>query len=460
MKARTAQCRSSTSFSLTTCFEEFHMFASMRLNNRARLTVCLAGSLFLPILGHAEVRAGDLDTSFSSDGIATAGFREDSQASAVAIQSDGMILVAGDTFVRGVPAFALVRFRANGALDPRFGAAGRVTTDFAGSFAGASAMALQADGKIVLAGAGQNSFAMVRYLPGGKLDRSFGTAGKVVTASGLEAGARGLALQSDGKIVVVGDNITDFSDSNADFVLMRHLTDGTLDPSFGDGAGMVTTDFSSHDNAFDVALDSNGKILVAGTVRVGLVGMFAVARYHADGDLDDTFDNDGIVTIDFGTDDGGSANAIRIQSDGKIVAAGRAALPPAGSASDFVVVRFLSDGSLDQSFNGTGIVTTDFGNSFAEANDLGLQADGKIVAGGGGFEFDAARYLPDGSLDAAFGGDGKVALTFTPDRLATVNALAIQPLDGRLVLAGWAPGRFGDDFADFTVVRLHTAAIP
>ena len=433
------------------------MFASMRLNNRARLTVCLAGSLFLPILGHAEVRAGDLDTSFSSDGVATVGFREDSHAFAVAIQPDGRILVAGDTFVRGVPAFALVRFRANGALDPGFGTAGRVTTDFAGSFALASAMALQADGKIVLAGAGQNSFALVRYLPRGKLDRSFGTAGKVVTTSGLEARARGLALQSDGKIVVVGDNITDFSDSNADFVLMRHLSDGTLDPSFGDGDGMVTTDFSSHDNAFDVALDSNGKILVAGTVRVGTVGMFAVARYQADGDLDTTFGNDGIVTIDFGNDDGGSANAIRIQSDGRIVAAGRAALPPAGSGNVFALVRLLSDGSLDQSFNGTGTVATDFGNF---ANDLGLQADGKIVAGGGGVEFDAARYLPDGSLDTAFGGDGKVALAFTPDRPATVNALAIQPLDGRLVLAGWAPGRFGDDFADFTVVRLHTTPIP
>jgi uncharacterized delta-60 repeat protein/uncharacterized repeat protein (TIGR01451 family) len=171
---------------------------------------------------------------------------------------------------------------ASGDLDPTFGTGGKVTTDFAGSNAGANGVALQADGKIVAAGfadSGSGSdFALARYNPDGSLDASFGTGGKVTTdfAGGSDS-AFGVALQADGKIVAAG-----FADSGSrgDFALARYNPDGSLDASFGTG-GKVTTDFAgSGDEAFGVALQADGKIVAAGFAGSGSRGDFALARYQ------------------------------------------------------------------------------------------------------------------------------------------------------------------------------------
>jgi uncharacterized delta-60 repeat protein len=416
----------------------------------------LSGFLLLAATGANATEAGDLDTSFGGDGVVTTSFGDDSTAFAVALQRDGKIVVVGETDANGLPSFALARYRRNGTLDTSFGATGQVTTDFGGSFAVIYGLTVQPDGKIVVAGTAYDSVALARYLPNGTLDMGFGTAGVTLTSIAYEAQARDLALQPDGKIVVVGDaNINPAPPENRDFVLARYHADGTLDTSFG-GTGVITSDFSDSDGAAAVALQRDGKIVVAGSLGVPFqqseVTQFAVARYLPDGTLDMKFGKSGHVTTDFGDDDGSGASAVVIQPNGKIIAAGYATIPPAVIGYDFALVRYHRNGSLDRSFGDAGLMSTDFGNDFEGVNDIALQPDGKIVAAGGGFEFSLARYSRKGTLDAAFGNDGKVTVSFEPGRLAIATSLAIQPFDGRLVLAGWSPGDFDNDF---TIARFH-----
>ena len=211
-----------------------------------------------------------------------------------------------------------------GDLDPTFGDAGLVTTDFLGPNSDlVRAVAVQADGKIVAVGFSNPGglaadFALARYNPDGSLDSSFGTGGLVTTDFGLTRDeAFGVAIQSDGKIVAVGRD-----------KLARYNTNGSLDSSFG-GGGLVTTDLVW---AFDIAFQADGKIVTAG-VAGGLGGDFAVARYHPDGSPDGSFGSGGVASADFG----GSfdrARALAIQADGKIVAVG---------GTGFVLARFEVD---------------------------------------------------------------------------------------------------------------------
>jgi uncharacterized delta-60 repeat protein len=189
-------------------------------------------------------------------------------------------VVAGSSDASGRSAFALARYLPNGALDPSFGGDGRVRSDF-GSYA--LAVALQPDGKIVVAGwsstaSGGGAFALARYLPNGTLDVTFSDAGTVRTnfGSGSEDQAFALAIQPNGKIVVAG-----VSDSSDGFALARYLSNGTLDPSFS-GDGKVRTPFGSgsRDEARALAIQPDGKIVVAGVSTASGTNDFALARYH------------------------------------------------------------------------------------------------------------------------------------------------------------------------------------
>jgi uncharacterized delta-60 repeat protein len=338
-----------------------------------------------------------------------------------------------------------------GDLDPTFDGDGKVTTDFAGIFAVAGAVAIQGDGKIVAAGttadvSGISDFALARYNTDGSLDTAFDGDGKVTTDfAGLSDEANAISIQGDGKIVAAGVARIGLNGPQ-DFALARYNTDGSLDTTFG-GDGKVTTDFAgANDQAHAVAIQGDGKIVAA-----GLAGSdFALARYNTDGSLDTTFGGDGKVTTDFaGPTD--QAHAVAIQGDGKIVAAGFA-----GSDFDFALARYNTDGSLDTTFGGDGKVTTDFAGSGSrdEAHAVAIQGDGKIVAAGlavvsGIFDFALARYRADGSLDTIFSGDGKVTTDFAGD-FDVANGVVIQA-NGRIVAAGFA----GDDFAlaRYTCVR-------
>ena len=227
--------------------------------------------------------------------------------------------------------------------------------------------------------------------PAGVLDPTFDSDGKVTTAFGSATDqAHAVAIQSDGKIVAAGYI---WNGSNYDFALARYNTDGSLDASFGSG-GKVTTAFGgATDQAYAIAIQSDGKVLVVGSASNGSNDDFALARYNSDGSLDASFDSDGRVTTDFGSA-ADVAYAVAIQSDGKIVVAGSASN---GSNDDFALARYNSDGSLDTSFGSGGKAMTAILSATDYAFAVAIQHDGKIVAAGStsngsNDDFAVARY--------------------------------------------------------------------
>jgi len=300
-------------------------------------------------------------------------------------------------------------------------------TDLGRSTDLANAVAIQADGKLVVVGQtykdndySQEDFAVARYNTDGTLDNSFGVRGKVKTDfPGLAAVPSAVVLQSDGKIVVAGGAFPLFT-FLGNFEVVRYNTNGTLDPSFGNG-GIVTTVFPAGSYAFDVALQPDGKIIAAGTVFVNFDPGepsdtdFALARYNTDGSLDTSFGSGGTVSTDFvGAED--DAFSVLIQADGKIVAVGSA--NDAATFYDFAAARYLSNGAIDTTFGVGGRVRTDFGDqNFDRARSAALQSDGKIVAAGfaisqnGGVQnFAVARYTSSGVLDTSFARSGKTQI--------------------------------------------------
>src|SRR6266705_1516243 len=239
-----------------------------------------------------------------------------------------------------------------GALDPSFGSGGIVVTDFNGSIDDAAfAVAVQPDGKILAAGyvfssaATNYDFALARYLPDGSLDATFGTDGRVVTdfsaGGGIFAnndGASSAALQSDGKIIVAGASTHELTFQ--DFAMARYNPDGSLDAGFGNGGKAELSFFNNADIDFisGVALQPDGKIVVAG-VTTTATRDFALARYNPDGRLDLTFGVSGKVVTDLGNVDN-NAFAMALQPDGRIVIAGQ--VQPNSSSSDFALARYLN----------------------------------------------------------------------------------------------------------------------
>jgi len=386
-------------------------------------------------VGPAEAAPGDLDLSFGSGGVAAIPF--DLGANALALQADGKLIVAGSDDAD----FALARYKQNGALDPTFGAGGKVTTEFGNAADVANAVAVQPDGKIVAAGYSLKDafrFALARYNANGSLDSSFGSGGKLTTA--IPAGvADAVAVQLDGKIIAAGISFDPAAVNR--FALVRYKPDGSLDTSFG-STGKVTTTFGSGNSfASAVALQPDGKILAAGQARTGSDYVFALGRYESNGSLDPTFGSGGKVVGPYAA--GGLALAL--QPDGKIVTAG---LGPDALDAEFVLVRYDKDGLLDMSFGSHGRVGTALGGNFGSARGVALQADGKIVAagesvsvryeeGGSLYEAEAAltRYEADGSLDTGFGMCGRVKIDVAHVGNGIWADVALQP-DGKIVAAG------------------------
>ena len=334
-----------------------------------------------------------------------------SEALAVAVASDGRIVAAGDA---GSLSFdvALIRLRRNGVLEPGFGSQGKVTTTL-GDLSAATSVALQPDGKILAAGTstsrtGGSTPVLVRYLPDGSLDQSFGSGGivtgagavvalqpdgRIVTAHSSEivrlepngspdatfgaapvpvGSVSKLVLLPDGKIVAAGAECADF----CQFQLVRFTPNGAVDPTFSSPvAGGYPT---------GLATAPDGAVMVAG-VSGGAVGTPHLWRFRSDGSADPAFGDTPIA-----------AAAVGVQGDGKIVVAGSA-------AQDVALARYRANGSLDASFGRNGIVTTAGGHASA----LALQPDGRIVVAGATSAspsaFLVARYTAKGVLDRTFG---------------------------------------------------------
>ena len=338
-------------------------------------------------------------------------------------------LLLGLVVALGGPAVALA---APGDLDPSFGTGGTVITTFGGTDV-ASAVAMQPDGKLVVVGrtniAANTTFALARYNPNGSLDPAFGTGGLVTTDFGSTDQAFAVALQPDGKIVTAGRR-------GSDVIVARHNADGTQDSLFG-SSGRVITNFGSTEQALALVLQPDGKIVVAGRTNKNGNFDFALARYSAGGVVDTTFGTSGLVTTDFG----GSVDrafAMALQPDGKLVVVG-------DSDANFALARYNGDGSLDPGFGIGGKVLTTFGGT-DQASAVVLQPDGKIVVAGQtdtgtSIDFALARYMPDGSLDGAFGSGGRVTTNFigTSDDLG--SAVAVQ-FDGKIIVGGASDENF------------------
>lgn len=367
--------------------------------------------------------AGGLDPGFAGDGTVTSDFGGGAHtANAVAIQpSDGKIVVAGTTEVAeeggGCCFFSVARYNTDGSLDSGFGDGGLVRVDEFGGSADGADVAVQPDGKIIAAGKGAGGgFALVRLDSAGNLDPSLGGDGAVVAGftptSPQDAGgvARRIALQPDGKIVSVGY----VGNTNFDIGVVRYLPGGSLDPTFS-GDGMVTADFGGTEFGNDVAVQPDGKIVAAGSGAVGV----ALLRYNADGSPDNGFGSGGRTSVHF-PGDGGGANALALQPNGKIVIAGQADDPDSQEANDFGVARFNANGTVDTGFGGDGFVVTGFQDR-DEARGVLVQPDGKIVAAGfgAGFAFALARYQGGGGTAPPPPPSADLSVTQTP--AATVS---------------------------------------
>jgi uncharacterized delta-60 repeat protein len=323
---------------------------------------------------------GSPDTSFGTDGEASIDVCPSTDlAQAMLEQSDGKIVVAGSSFQSSNWEFSVVRLQADGSLDTTFGTGGKVITGVGASADYCYAIAQQADGKLVLAGnalASIECVAVVRLNADGSLDTTFGTGGKLILPVGsIAAQANGVAVQPDGKIVVVGFA---WNSTNRDFLLVRLNSDGSLDPGFG-SSGIVTTQIgTANDTAIALALQADGKIVAAGTTNSSGQLDFALARYTATGDLDTTFGTGGMVVVSNPTD-GEIVSALRLQPDGKIVAAGQRG---AGSSQDAALLRFDPNGNLDTTFGAGGLLFLDLAGSADCLYALAIAADGKLVGVG------------------------------------------------------------------------------
>jgi uncharacterized delta-60 repeat protein len=288
-------------------------------------------------------------------------------------------------FGTGNSRFAVARYNADGTLDTTFGGDGKVTTQFTRHDDPVAAAALQPDGKIVVSGGanwggGESNFALARYNTDGTLDPSFGGDGRV-TADFARRGdyANAVVVQADGKLVAGGYATYSRTNGFNRFAVARYNADGTLDTSFS-GDGKQTTDFTRrNDPALDLTLQPDGKIVAAGISKAdGSNPNVALARYNADGTLDASFSGDGKVTTDFS---GGydQAYAVALQPDGKIVVGGATT----GLGGRFLIARYDTSGALDSTFNGGGFAATNFTRHDDFAYGLALQADGNLVLVGG-----------------------------------------------------------------------------
>jgi uncharacterized delta-60 repeat protein len=398
---------------------------------------------------------GQLDPSFGAGGTVIAEFPTSSSgARAVAVQADGLVVAAGFAHPNDSIAsdFALTRHQVDGTLDASFGTGGRVQTDFGGRFDEALAVAVQPDGKIVAVGSSSDAagadMAVARYHPDGTPDASFDGDGLSLVAFDGEATARAMALQRDGKVLLAGRVDRPFGAGCcvADFAVARLTSAGTLDRSFG-GDGRVVTDFlpgadNGQDAAHAVLVQADGRILAAGSGVAGGVSVdFAVARYRADGSLDPTFSTDGRATSDFV----GFFDEIRdlaVDRDGRIVVGGQSCESPGTSdeVCDLGLARYTPGGTLDQRFGRQGRVRTDLGADLGEGiRGVVLQQDGRIVAAGqtsgpGGPDVGLTRYRADGRLDRSFGVNGVVITPVSPGT-DEVGGLARAPA-ARVVVAG------------------------
>jgi uncharacterized delta-60 repeat protein len=367
---------------------------------------------------------GSLDATFGNSGLVNTEFFGYGQyqyrqaVSGLAVGPDGKIVVIGAHQGSSTLLFGVARYTANGVLDPTFGGGGTVAT-VVGVPTG---VVIQPDNKIIVVGNmlqpnGSPEYAIVaRFNIDGSLDSTFGTGGEIVASN---TSAEAVALQIDGKIIVVGAFSSNSFSFNSSAFIERFNPNGSPDSGFNTGA--LATLYTSVANG--VVLQGDGRILITCPFGYPTAPKPFLVRLNSDGTIDTTFGNNGHVveavsatgialqsdgSLDSTFGSGGiaalaiSAAGLLIQGDGKIVVV--------GGGINFAAERLDSNGAIDTTFGTGGQVTTGFNGTIAStADSVVIQTDGKIiVAGSAANEVALVRYNPDGSLDTAFGTGGKV----------------------------------------------------
>ncbi|GGJ38570.1 delta-60 repeat domain-containing protein [Deinococcus roseus] len=423
-----------------------------------------AGGTFNKSLNIAVVPSGGLRDHTFGGGLGidiTSVSSNDDQSFGLDLQSQGnnagKIIQVGQTFNLNMPGtgnvydFALVRHNADGSLDTSFGTGGMVI-DHVSNVANASAgsdtartIKVLPDDSILVAGIARGGsstsadFALVKYTSNGTRDLTFGSSGKVLSSIGAGSAAdqaNGIAVLNDGRILLAGTTVTS---TGRDFALALYSPNGVLDSTFGTGGKKVDVVSSGHDEIAAVALDANGKIVVAGYTTVAGSTDVVVARYNTDGTPDSTFGTAGktVTSVVAGND---RASGLVIQSDGKIVVSGTAVNNT--TDEDFVAVRYNANGTLDSTFGNAGTTTVSFGagTGVDQSNALALQNDGKLLlvgrtkTGVGSYDLALARLNANGTLDNTYGKDGKVITSAAP---SSDTAQAVKVLgDNKIILTG------------------------
>jgi uncharacterized delta-60 repeat protein len=433
----------------TSCFTKSIVAMVVSMAGACSMRICtialcaLAGAVVHAIPG----QPGTLDATWGTASpigagkVATSIGNDSATAKAMALQLDGKVLLAGHCINGTNRDFCALRYRANGTLDTSWNGNGKVITELVGDSDIAHAMALQPDGKVLLAGycfdGTKTLFCSLRYLANGTLDTSWGSAGTgIVTTSigGVDSDlAFTMALQPDGKVLVAGKC---FSGTNTNFCTVRYLSNGALDISWN-GTGRVVTSIAIDDIVNAIAVQPNGRVLLAGYCFDGIKSSFCSLRYLADGTLDTSWGSagTGMVTTAIGGVDGDYANGIALQPDGKVLLGGNCR---SATNYNFCAARYNVDGTLDTHWNGTGKVVTPMGSTSARVYGIALLPDGGVLLAGyceGSVVSDvcAARYHASGALDTSWNGTGKVS-TSVGSGSSIANAMALQP-DGKLLLA-------------------------
>lgn len=388
-------------------------------------------------IGHALAQPGTLDTSFGTNGLSIAAVTGNySSGEAIAEQPDGKIVVGGAT-----PGYALLaRFHTDGTLDSGFGENGLVLTDVDASNDFISSVAVQPNGRIVAGGVRFNAQAdgraiVMRHLPNGDLDASFGTNGirTIDFAGTTDSFIKGLVLQADGRIVACGERYTG---ADWESFVTRLNSDGTTDGGFG----IVQLDITNNgdDNATDITMQSDGKIVVCGTVQSISGGGMFIARLNANGSFDGTFGNGGKLVLDVGGGGTDAANSIRVQDDGKIIVCG---VLDTENGYRIGVSRLLVDGTLDAGFATVGTFEANIGIDDWALPSIALQPDGKIVIGtdnntANPSRVKVIRLLSDGTYDTTFGTNGIGTSTASTGNNYENGYRTIMLSDGGIAVAG------------------------
>lgn len=378
---------------------------------------------------------GTLDNTFGTGGITKAPLGSTNgvfintigDLTKIAVQKDEKIIQVGYKSSSTLDDFVIIRYLKDGALDMSFGLEGGWSATHIAGNDRAHSVAIQADERIVVGGESEvgvkNIGTIVRYLSNGTLDPSFGTGG--IVRCDLFTGPSGInavTLQPDGKIIVAGfaSNGTD-----NDFFVARYLSNGTLDASFGAG-GKTVTHFEGNDVATDVKIHTDGRILLAGTANATTtVRKFALALYTSGGLLDPSFAGSGkLITSVIGY-----GRSAAIDPNGNIHFTG---ITP----GQFTTLSYLMNGAPNSFFGSSGMVQTASLGTNAASRSVHVQCDGKIIVGGErSYTYVVVRYLPNGTIDGTFNGTGKIEVnTGSSNRDYGFSGLAIQ--EGKILMGG------------------------